>query len=344
MKKLIFPFFYVASLLSNEPIQQQDAEASFPPEIFASNDLTFTSEHFSSSPDFTTGPLKTPITSSELTPPAPVLQSSYKSPAIAASLSIIPGLGHVYLGDMKTAGALFGSAGLAAGAFLATQNNESLLLTSFVCFETSLFYGVYSAYRDARMLHGISSYSYQMPVDLLADLAYAPFRLSVLKKPEVWGGILGAMAIAVTTVYFAYPEKENVRLAASMTSVKPLLSLPIAIGEETFFRGFVQSALSESCTPWGGLVLSSLAFGAAHIPNAQDLDADQRWRYYSFSLPLITGLGAYFGWLTQKNHSLKEAVAMHMWYDFIIFSTEFIASKVSKASMRPAHFAVAIPF
>lgn len=336
MKQIIFTFLFVSSLMSSETVLQKDIESPFSTEnIISVNDLVFTNESFSS----------TSFTNSEISPPAPILQTTYKNALIAASLSsLIPGLGHVYLDDMKMAGALMGSAALGYAAVLSTVNNETWLLPSAIYCTTNLYYGVFSAYRDARIFNGMSSYSYRMPTEQLAALVYAPFQPSVLKKPEVWGGILGAMALASATVYFAYSGKDNIKIAASTSSALPLLSLPIAIGEETFFRGFLQSTLSESCTPFGGLVLSSLAFGAAHIPNALVLERDQRWRYYSFSLPFITGLGAYLGWLTQKNHSLKESVALHMWYDFIIFSTEVIASKYSKASMGPSHFSMAFSF
>jgi len=118
--------------------------------------------------------------------------------------------------------------------------------------------------------------------------------------------------------------------------------LPVGLGEESFFRGFLQSALSETFNPLTGIILSSLLFGAAHIPNAQGLEKAERWRYYTFSLPLITGIGAYCGWLTNKNHSLQESVALHTWYDFIIFSISALATETA-ATGRPG-FAFAVPF
>ena len=158
-----------------------------------------------------------------------------------------------------------------------------------------------------------------MPREHFKDLFQAPFQWSVLKKPEVWGGVLGALALGAVTVYFGYSEEPS--YAAIKTSyVQPLSALPIAIGEESLFRGFLQTSFLEILPPWGATLLSSLAFSAAHIPNALYLPSYERWRYYAFSLPFIASMGAYMGWLSYKKHSLKESVAVHAWYDFTFFS------------------------
>jgi len=91
----------------------------------------------------------------------------------------------------------------------------------------------------------------------------------------------------------------------------------------------MQTVLTEKLPPWSAITLSSLAFGAAHIPNAMQFNPSQRWRYYAFSLPIITSFGAYMGWLTYKNRSLKESVALHAWYDFVLMSAGALASKAA---------------
>lgn len=336
MKRVFFPLIYVVSIFSNEIVEQQNIE-----NLLVSNDITFKAETV----DFSS--LNGSISNEEIQ--APVLEKSYKRPWLAASLSsIFPGLGQMYLGDMRSAGIMAGSAGLSLGISLAELQkdhvNENILVSSALAYSTNMFYSSYAAYREARIANGITNYSYRMPLENLKDLTYAPFQPSVLKKREVWGGILGAIALASITAQFAYPKKGEVKIAASSASPALMspLALPIAIGEESFFRGFLQSAVSDSLNPTAGLVISSLAFGAAHIPNAQSLDEKDRWRYYSFSIPLITTLGAYCGWLTQKNHSLKESVALHMWYDFIIFTAGALATQ--KASISPQQYAISIPF
>ena len=285
-----------------------------------------------------------PFTSSDLQIPPPRIELSRKSPSLAANLSIIPGLGHVYLGDYKTAGGLFGSTclGLSAGVASAAANNLSTLVPSAVTVQNIWFYGIYAAYRDARLFNGLSHYSYKMPTDNLIDLAAAPFSWKVIKKPEVWGGLLGALGVGITAGYLMSSETADAHLHLSPFMQAPFLALPIGIGEESFFRGYLQSQLAEVFSPAVGIALASLAFGAVHIPNARMIAPELRWRYYSVSLPIITGLGAYFGWLTHKNHSLKESVALHMWYDFVIFTAGYLASRAS-ATPRPG-FAMAVPF
>jgi membrane protease YdiL (CAAX protease family) len=183
-------------------------------------------------------------------------------------------------------------------------------------------YGIYAAYRDAKLYNGNAPIT--MPKDDFKQLSTAPLQWSVIKKPEVWGACLGALAVGVTTAYLAYPEEVTARVKT--TYIEPLSALPIAIGEESLFRGYLQTSLTEVLPPWGAITLSSLAFGAAHIGNAQSMEPSDRWRYYTFSLPIITGLGGYMGWLTYKNRSLKESVALHAWYDFALMCAGAIAN------------------
>ncbi len=267
-----------------------------------------------------------------------------KSPVLAATLSsLIPGLGHVYLGDMQTASSLFGSATLGVSLFFSPQLSEDTRIFSLLASQNIILYSAYAAYRDARTYNGSSGYTYKMPTDSLAALSYAPFKPSILKKPEVWGGVLGALALASYVTRIAYPKEARIKTPLSSGGrLMPVLALPVGIGEESFFRGYLQPALSESFTPWGGIVLSSLAFAAVHIPNAQALEPEHQWRYYTFSLPLIGALGTYLGWLTYKTTSLQESVAVHTWYDLIIFTAAALASE---AAIPGNHsFAISLPF
>ncbi len=274
----------------------------------------------------------------------PPVDRPRKNSVIAVGLSsLIPGLGHFYLGEMGTAGGLLGSAFFSASLITIPGSPTYVETTSLATFQATWFYGIYAAYRDVRKYNGQIGYSYKMPTDSLSELAYAPFRFSVLKKPEVWGGFLGAFALASTVAYFAFPNEAHIELKASTTShFSSIAALPIGVGEESMFRGFLQSALLEFVPPWAGIALSSLSFGAAHIPNALVLNKEDRWRYYAFSLPLITGMGAYFGWITYKNRSLQESVAIHTWYDFVLLAASSLANHAA-ATGRPG-FAIAIPF
>lgn len=144
----------------------------------------------------------------------------------------------------------------------------------------------------------------------------------------MWGGLLGKFALAFTIGYLTLP-KESVRNNFLASGMRSFAAFPVGWGEESFFRGFLQSRLSETFTPWGGIALSSLLFGAAHIPNARGLAPENRREFYSFAVPLITLGGVYYGWLTYKNQSLQECVAMHTWYDFILITLGFLASQAA---------------
>ncbi len=258
---------------------------------------------------------------------APPLMKKTKSPTIAVLLSgLVPGMGHYYLGEPRIATEILGGSLLGGASAYVTRNDPSLFTTSLYTIQAVSSYGIYAAYRDANLYNGDALPS--MPREDFKNLSAAPFQWSVLKKPEVWGACLGALAVGTTVVYFAFP-KEAVSARIETTYIEPLSALPIAISEECLFRGFLQTALTEKLPPWGAITLSSLAFGAAHIPNAQQLEKPHQWRYYTFSLPLITGLGAYMGWLTYKNRSLKESVALHTWYDFTLMSAGILASKAA---------------
>ncbi len=272
---------------------------------------------------------KPSISPMELQSPPAIAPLREKSAFLTVGLSmLIPGLGHTYLGELGTAGSLFGSFTTALGVGVATANSSKIPLTfpSIIAANASWSYSIFAAYRDVRIYNQQKGYSYKMPTDSFTDLGLAPFNIYVLKKPEVWGGILGGLALGATVGYFGFRNTAHIPCNTTEKTGRVISAFPVGIGEESLFRGYLQSTLAESFGPWGAITLSSLVFGAVHIPNAQVLEPDQRWRYYSFSLPLITSLGAYFGWLTYKNHSLKESVAVHAWYDFALFLTSSLAT------------------
>lgn len=271
-----------------------------------------------------------PTSLSPVLPDAP-LPKPYKSAALAGGLSIVPGLGHLYLGDRTTGSILFltttGSLATGAGLRRFSSYNPAGSIAS-----ASWMYGFYAAYRDARAYNGPSYYSFPMPKDDFAELAYAPFNFSVLKKPEVWGGLLGAFAGALAIGYVSSLWKEEIPEMATpvFRLARPLTAFSVGIGEEALFRGFFQSILSEALTPVGGIAFSSLLFGAAHIPNAfYSSSVESQRLYYTFGIPFITSFGLYFGWMTYRNQSLQESVALHSWYDFILFS----ATALTEASV-----------
>ena len=277
-----------------------------------------------------------------------LLEKKHKSPFVTVSLSyLFPGLGHVYLNEYLKAGSLGGGFGLGAG--LSSSDKENPNIQSTIALQNTWFYGVYSAYRDVRVYNNNTGYRYKMPIEGFTDLARAPFRFSIVKKPEVWGGMLGFLTLATGITYANLPKDDAAKAkpesqAASkdLNSINPLFAFPVGLGEEVFFRGYLQPMFAEFTNPTGGIILSSLLFGAMHIPNAQLMPESDRMHYYSVSIPYITALGAYMGWISQRNNSLQESIALHTWYDFTLFSIGAIAQKA--AIGKAPRFAISIPF
>lgn len=277
-------------------------------------------------------------------PPEPVYQPTYKSAALSAGLSILfPGLGHAYLGDMKTAASLAGGTGLAYGAYELAED-PSVYVPSGILSNNTWMYSVYAAYRDARISNGVSLYRYKMPTDSLLDLASAPFRPSILKKPEVWGGLLGKLAVGIGVGYLRYRMTNHAHPPSDSTQhrITPYMALPIGIGEEALFRGYLQPQLSEAINPTAGIILSSLAFGAAHIVNTRGMDKQESQSYCTYIIPFLSCSGLYYGWMAKKNGSLKECVAVHTLYDFTLLCLSAAAGKES--IFEDQVFSLSIPF
>lgn len=339
MKNWVFFLWIIAGVgFAQEAISEEQSGAGRVESEIAILDGVIATPFTQTAPSFSTSDLQ-----ASQDPILPQTQKSWKTATFLSAL--FPGLGHYYLGDAGTANGLMGAgvAELGAVALLAERGQENGAFFSLITFANTLNYSLFAAYRDARSFNGQQGFKYPMPKDSLGDLSAAPFRWSIIKKPEVWGGCLGALALAVGVNYL---ERRLAPVAAKLPERIapwfPAISLPVGIGEESLFRGFLQSQLAENLDSyWGAIVTSSLLFGAAHIPNAQMLPKEERWRYYSFSLPLITGLGVYFGWLTKQNVSLQESVAVHMWYDFTLFG---LAAAAQSAAVGYPSFCWAVGF
>ncbi len=296
-----------------------------------SEDVKIEEVALSDQPTFTSPAL--PLQPQAPTQP-PVLLKPYKNPYAAVGLTmLIPGLGHIYLNDYATASGLIGGT-LISGS-----------LDSPLSFGNLWMYSVFASYRDVRINNNQSGYSYRMPNDNFISLATAPFRWKVIKKPEVWGGVLGGLALAGGAIALHNSVTCSVTPKAAKYSINlsPFQAFSIGLGEEAFFRGYLQSYFSEQMNKNSALILSSVVFGAAHIPNGFTLPKEDRWRYYTFSLPLITGLGGYMGWLTQKTNSLQASVAVHAWYDFTLMLIDSIGAPTAIAGGK-TRFAYSFEF
>ena len=247
------------------------------------------------------------------------------SPVIAATASaIIPGLGQAAQGDYTTAAEHFSIFAVSLGLGIHYQNqpdflqdqdryqhereiiNQTTLRRDFalrIATDMTL-YSSFAAYRDGRS-RDTRYYRTPAPKESLSDLAVAPFRWEYLSRPTTFIPI-GIQLIAAASdrygVYRAPDVSKNALYAYELTANEFT-----AVGEEGFFRGFLNNEMSSQWGNGWGLAGSSAIFGLAHTGQGQAANAIQ------------AGLaGAYLGWVQQRNSfQIGEGVAIHYWVNVI---------------------------
>jgi len=76
------------------------------------------------------------------------------------------------------------------------------------------------------------------------------------------------------------------------------------LGEELLFRGLLQQLAEGYVNPWWALLISSLAFGAAH------------WVSTTYAV-VTTVVGLYLGWLWMTLDNLLVPILVHGLYDLV---------------------------
>jgi len=104
---------------------------------------------------------------------------------------------------------------------------------------------------------------------------------------------------------FKWVESHLLPLFRGATTLQlAAIAVLAGMGEEMLFRGVIQQALQQWLGPWTGLLLASLAFGAAH--------------WVSRTYMIFAGLmGLYLGLLYWLSGDLLLAVIVHALYDFL---------------------------
>ena len=83
-----------------------------------------------------------------------------------------------------------------------------------------------------------------------------------------------------------------------------MIALLAGVGEETLFRGVIQSVLGGWLTPWWGLAIASVLFGLMHFVTP------------TYAL-LATVIGAYLGSLFLLTGNLIVPILVHTLYDVV---------------------------
>lgn len=254
---------------------------------------------------------------------------------------LFPGLGQLCLGK-KGEGAALASLGVAeVGTAIAvaveTEDGSHPGVALPVGAVQDLYaYGI----SDAAITVALARRQKYAPRDSMADLVAAPFNVQVLKRPAVWLGILGTLAVGLTATLALADDVDTEKVgddpnlfgevvdrrwgypAAGATGV--VFFSHVAVGEEALFRGYIQSSVSRSSGENTGWVAASLLFGAAHIPNMYALPEEDRSEYLLYGLPIITAAGFYLGWVYRDSgYSQAPSTAVHFWYDFLLSAVVF---------------------
>ncbi|HVU51059.1 MAG TPA: CPBP family glutamic-type intramembrane protease [Polyangia bacterium] len=285
-----------------------------------------------------------------------------KRPKLAAGLSLLcPGCGYFYLGRPERAAAFLGAGAVLLASGLVVLDESPLVLHSdgtvghddgratplLISLQNLWFYGVFASYRDARLARGDLGARFPVAKEGLSDLLVAPFNPRVLKSPWVWAGLPAMLGAAVGASYVIshatsnrasvalrtlsdgggvqffgdhYPTAEGFALGEAYNTT---MFLPVAVGEESLFRGAVQAGLSESLGLWQGWALGSAIFGAAHTFNF--IGDDNGVKEAAYAVPYLMLTGSYLGYLyIRSDFSLLRGVAVHFWYDFLLATIDFI--------------------
>ena len=170
-------------------------------------------------------------------------------------------------------------------------------------------YSGYAAYRDARQRDN-GGFRTPAPRESLTDLAKAPFSFNYLSRPTTFL----PLAIEAAALYHYKDSKDAYGIYRARDVRERDLHVfnftaneMTAVGEEAFFRGFLNNEFSHRYGDGWGLVTSSAIFGLAHTGQGQTANALQ-----------ATAAGIYFGWLHQKNgYQTGEGVALHYWFNVL---------------------------
>lgn len=99
-------------------------------------------------------------------------------------------------------------------------------------------------------------------------------------------------------------EKIVPAFARSSLSELALICILAGLGEESLFRGVIQTTLTDVFNPWTGLVLTSAVFGIGHLVTP--------------SYGILAGvIGLYLGALSMLHQNLLLVITVHALYDFV---------------------------
>lgn len=176
---------------------------------------------------------------------------------------------------------------------------------------------VFTAYRSYH--NSFRNNSVKMDDTKVNSLAVSPFKLKYLTNAWVFAPALLTGAVALVSPYDgpSIQRAKKINMFGKQHTPLPALMLSssmqtfrygmTAIGEEMYFRGIIQTEITENTNPTLGVLLGAVMFGAFHIPQNGINNAA------GASLG-----GLYLGYRYHKNgYDLGEVIAAHFWIDWL---------------------------
>ncbi len=92
---------------------------------------------------------------------------------------------------------------------------------------------------------------------------------------------------------------DSLHRASPLTYVSAVASVGLvpALGEESFFRGLMQTRLSQRWPRWAAIVTTAAAFGLLHLDPVQG--------------SLAFAVGLYLGWIAERFHGIRPCIVAH---------------------------------
>ncbi|MBF9010579.1 CPBP family intramembrane glutamic endopeptidase [Corynebacterium phoceense] len=121
-----------------------------------------------------------------------------------------------------------------------------------------------------------------------------------------WAGILLLVLLMLSYLVLLPVPAEVVAQTTTATTAMGFLAMALrAVGEEIFFRGFLQGIITQRWNAGAGITVQGLLFGLIHLPLAM-MDVAL---IPLFVVQIATGFAQ--GWLREKSASLWPGAAVH---------------------------------
>ncbi|MDE6732067.1 MAG: CPBP family intramembrane metalloprotease [Oscillospiraceae bacterium] len=125
-------------------------------------------------------------------------------------------------------------------------------------------------------------------------------------------------AFTVFLLVGAFVTKGKIAVSEAFGLEKLIVVLFVGITEETVFRGWLLNAALGEKKKWLSVAANAVMFLLIHFPVwIHDGVFIENFRSFAFLSPLV--LGIIFGWMFIKSKSIWIPVALHMYWDLMMF-------------------------